>query len=524
MHPAESERDDNSTSYHESSSLVLRSAILTVTPSRSTFPLSLTCDPSSSEVSHTREIAKLEGESHRPETTIGKLPDNILIEIFDFYRKTNFYVVWEWHLLAHVCRRWRQLIFESPRRLNLQILCTDRKPVRKNLRIWPAFPIIIDCTSPWDSITTEGEDNIIAALEHPNRICHVTLSVSERVIARMQEPFPMLTHLVIYSHDGVIPGGFLGGSAPRLLEIETNISLPELSTLLLSTSNLVTLTLYNIPYKSPEAMLACLSALTRLKTLDIWFQEAAPYLDELRPPPVTQFVLPVLNHFQFSGSCEYLENLVARTDSPQLDWIYVKYSNQHFDAPVAQFAKFLDRSMGPKLTLPRCARVYFLGLLFSFTLYRETSPPRSNWALAQDIISCVGNYRQASNIAQSFRQFSAVLSDVVYLTLEVGTMEPCRRTEDADSAEWLHLLRQFSTVQFLYVSEEIAEHVASALEDVTAEMAAEVLPSLDLICLDGQPTSLVEQFVATRQLSGLPVTVVDAKTEFIKRLESSFSK
>jgi hypothetical protein len=52
--------------------------------------------------------------------------------------------VWKWHTLVHVCQRWRQIVFASPRRLNLQILCTHGTPVRKNLGIWPAFPIAID--------------------------------------------------------------------------------------------------------------------------------------------------------------------------------------------------------------------------------------------------------------------------------------------------------------------------------------------------------------------------------------------
>lgn len=48
--------------------------------------------------------------------------------------------------------------------------------------------------------------------------------------------------------------------------------------------------------------------------------------------------------------------------------------------------------------------------------------------------------------------------------------------------------------------------VASAervlLEDVVIEMVAEVLPSLALIYLEGQPTLSFETFSAIRQLSG----------------------
>ncbi|KAH9963476.1 hypothetical protein BGW80DRAFT_1351168, partial [Lactifluus volemus] len=40
-----------------------------------------------------------------------------------------FHQPWEWHRLAHVCRRWRHIIFDSPRSLNLQLFCTYGTPV-----------------------------------------------------------------------------------------------------------------------------------------------------------------------------------------------------------------------------------------------------------------------------------------------------------------------------------------------------------------------------------------------------------
>ncbi|KAI9452424.1 hypothetical protein BJY52DRAFT_1214594, partial [Lactarius psammicola] len=67
----------------------------------------------------------------RHSTTIGVLPGNVLLEIFGFCRNNHDHTrrpVWKWHLLAHVCRMWRQIVFASPRRLNLQILCTPGTP------------------------------------------------------------------------------------------------------------------------------------------------------------------------------------------------------------------------------------------------------------------------------------------------------------------------------------------------------------------------------------------------------------
>jgi hypothetical protein len=58
------------------------------------------------------------------------LPDDVLLEIFDFYvdedlREYDFskHVVEEWQTLVHVCRRWRRVVFRSPCRLNLRLVC-----------------------------------------------------------------------------------------------------------------------------------------------------------------------------------------------------------------------------------------------------------------------------------------------------------------------------------------------------------------------------------------------------------------
>jgi hypothetical protein len=109
-------------------------------------------------------------------------------------------------------------------------------------------------------------DNIIAALEHNDRICELDLfdipsSQLEKVLAAMQQPFPALTRLWLWPRDEtapVVPASFLGGSAPRLQTlILDRIPFPGLPKLLLSATHLVHLDLWRIPhsgYISPEAM------------------------------------------------------------------------------------------------------------------------------------------------------------------------------------------------------------------------------------------------------------------------------
>jgi hypothetical protein len=213
------------------------------------------------------------------------LSDDALLEIFDlcrtdpYFKFGSFGDMWKWHLLVHVCRRWRQIIFESPRRLDLKILCTHETPVRNNLSIWPTLPIVVVCTYFGISISPEGEDNVIAALRHSDRVCSAvrldaTHSELEKMFTVMQVPFPVLKCLEIYSKDEnapILPPGFLGGSAPPLHAlILCDIPSPTLSMLLLSTSNLYKLKLAGIPptgYISPEALVTCLGRIDQTRNI-----------------------------------------------------------------------------------------------------------------------------------------------------------------------------------------------------------------------------------------------------------------
>ena len=83
--------------------------------------------------------------------TIDMLPDNVLLEIFGFCLcdPTRFPLerTKKWQRLVHVCRRWRQIIFSSPRHLDLCLSCSKGLPVRvrDNLKFWPVtMPVAID--------------------------------------------------------------------------------------------------------------------------------------------------------------------------------------------------------------------------------------------------------------------------------------------------------------------------------------------------------------------------------------------
>jgi hypothetical protein len=437
---------------------------------------------------------------------------------------------------VHICRRWRQIIFASPRSLNLKILCTNRTPVRKHLgTIWPAFPIVIDYYTVYSESggIPPNEDNIVAALdsEHLDRVCFIGLRVTgsqlEKIAAVMQEPFPALKHLQIalegeHASAPVLLDGFLGGSAPCLQKIAfSGIPYPALPTLLLSASSLLELDLHSIPpnsHISPEALVTSLAALPRLERFSIEFGSATtPRLDRIYLPPITQSVLPALAFFRFRGRSHYLEDLVARINSPQLSAISIVYLNAPVDFPVTQLVEFIDRSVGLRSTVFRRAHVVVRKRIATFTLYDAKYPclvePYSDWPpFTRD--SEAFDWR-VTHMVQVLSRVSAILSNVVHLQIYKIPHHVC-----IDDVELQRLLCQFSAVQTLRVGWGVAERMARTLEDLTEERVVGLFPFLELICLRSQPTSSIEKFVALRELSGHPITVVDSDEEFDKRLES----
>lgn len=448
------------------------------------------------------------------QTTIDMLPDNALLEIFDSC--VDRARIDAWITLVHVSRKWRNVVFGARHRLNLRLDCRARTPVRKTLHVWPLLPIVIlgNGNQEWDV------GNVIAALEHNDRVCgvelwHIRSSQMDKLLAAMQEPFPALTYLDLVSKDTtarVVPDSFLGGSAPRLRSLSLDrIPLPSLPRLLLSATGLVNLSLCGIPlsgYISPEAMVAGLSVLTRLKSL--WLEFQSPLWEIGRPPPRTRARLPALTHFEFKGMCEYLEDLVARIDTPLLDDLNITFSHQIiFDAP--QLAQLISRT--PKFRASDEACVKFSDLDVSITL------PRGGTfnATLHFAISCTGSLRQLSSLTQVCTSplYQALIPTVECLyILDAEFLRPCWQDniKGEESRQWLQLLRPFTAVNDLYLYREFVPYFATTLQELGAENIAEVLPALRRIFLEDQWLSgsvqkIIERFIALRRRSGDHIVV-----------------
>jgi hypothetical protein len=450
------------------------------------------------------------------------LPDDVLLTIFDFCAGEDRYTkkgieAW-WQTLVHVRRRWRTVVFGSPRRLKLRLACVPETPA-KELDVWPALPLVI---LDGDSISeARGIDNIIAALEHSNRVYRIRLlelgsSSLEEVLAAMQVPFPDLTCLRLSSKDetAVAPDAFLGGSAPLLLSFSSShISFPGLPKFLLSATHLNSLDIQDIPhsgYFSPETLLTALSVFPRLTSLSLGFRSPRSSPDQagrrLHPPKRT--VLPVLTSIDFTGVSEYLEDLVAGIDAPQLDDLFIRFFNDVvFDTP--QLSQFISGS--PPLKSLETAYVSFSDRVAKVRLTPRTPGFRCLPEL-NVIILCNGLDWQVSSLEQVCTSSLPTLSMLEDLYISQNPISQPDWKDNIDNVSWVELLHPFIAVKNLYLSEKFSPRIVPALQELVGGRSTEVLPALQNIFLEGlQPSGPVQegirQFVAMRQVTDHPIAV-----------------
>jgi hypothetical protein len=334
----------------------------------------------------------------------------------------------------------------------------------------------------------------------------------KKLSAAMLVPFPELTDLVLESYgEVVLPDSFLGGSAPRLQKLNLDgIPFPGLPNLLLSITHLVYLYLRNIPhsgYFSPEAMVTTLSTLTRLDKLVLDFQSPLSRPDQAtqRPHPPTRSVSSVLTYFRFKGDSEYLDDLVARIDAPQLNNLHISFFNDIvFDTP--QLIQFICRTPGLK-PLGK-AHVIFDGGAATVNLSSLT--PGADFLSVG--ISCRELDWQFSSLEQVCTSSLPPLSTLEVLYIYQGRSSRTHWQDNIENALWLELLHPFRAVKKLYLSEEFARRIGPALQELVGTSVTEVLPNLQSIFLQGlEPSGPVQegvlQFIATRQVTGDPIAV-----------------
>ncbi|KAH8999918.1 hypothetical protein EDB86DRAFT_3101529 [Lactarius hatsudake] len=352
------------------------------------------------------------------------------------------------------------------------VLRRDEHPRRlesKNLGYWPPFPLILDYRAYCGaddasdkSLTPGDEGDVIAALEHPDRVRYVGISVTRSLLgkmaAAMQDSFPILTHLWLSSDDGnvpALPNTFLGGSAPSLQVAHLEgIPLLAFPKLLSSATDLVNLQLLNIPktgFVLPDAMVAGLTTLTMLETLSIEFQSPTPLPDRRCPPPSTRVPFPSLVTFKFRGVSDYLEGLVARIDAPLLKAVTITYFNQ-LTFQIPRLSEFISHAEGLYFFRFKHARVDFGCNNVYVRLDCDQSEQLEGHLMLQ--ILCQDLEWQVSHVVQILGQCfpTATLSSVGDLSVDTCGLQPSWKEDIDRTTEWPALLRPLTAVETLHIS------------------------------------------------------------------------
>ena len=426
-----------------------------------------------------------------------------------------------WLMLVSVCQKWRQIVFTSPRGLNIRLHCTYKTPVLKALCLWPpAMPITIQYGGApnLDPPAPEDDDNIIAALKQSGRVSSISLTVTSSLrekLSAISESFTELEEFVLCSQDNLqltFPSSFHLGPRLRTLHL-IRIAIPSFPRLLSHSQALVDIQLHEIPitgYFSPEALASALSGTTQIRSLSLHFLSLPPrrsYLS-LPPPPGERVVLPALTFLKYRGTSKYLDSFVARIDAPCLREINTTFFYQPtIDA--SQLGQFIERT--EMHTLRFVAKVEISADAISISFARPTASTDSPPLRLQ--ISCKRLDWQLSCMAQVCDRISPFLSRVI--TLGINTAQPLVGRYDRNSEQWLYLLHsfKFSGAKLFRVAREVATDILCVLGPAN-ERNTTMLPSLryfDVVKhmeMVGPSWDSVQSLITSRWISGRPVHVM----------------
>ena len=459
--------------------------------------------------------------------TINKLPDEVLLDIFGFCMAYPLppppYEDDAWHTLVHVCRWWRYVVFGSSRRLNLRLLCTNGR-LGKTLDIWPELPIVVH-VDDWETLPMPLVTSVISVLKRSDRVCKIIIgNVQNRLLlVTMNEPFPALIELELASFKvglPILPDSFLGGYVPRLRSLKLRgISIPGIRRLLLSTRDLVTLSLgftQKSGYTLPERIVDILSALARLKSLHLRF-EIPPFRIHgagRRPPGtvLTRVVLPVLTTFEFAGNSKFLGDIVSRINAP-LESIAVAMTHTDEDQLEFDISLLGDFIWHTKLlNAPYRADIFFTDYDSGISLFQRKGGV--DFKVLDLAIPCFASDLQLSGLVQVCNSLLLPLPGLEHLSIHKSKSEfwSLRWQVEVENTQWLEFLRSFIAVKDLVLDERVILFLASTLQGLVGEQVTEILPLLQNIVLEGFPSSRpvpkgIATFIAAREVCGCPVVV-----------------
>ena len=464
--------------------------------------------------------------NRRRTVSIHILDDDSLLHMFYLYRPLfrdedgpadwRYSGRW-WYALAHVCRRWRNILLCSATYLGLSLLCTYGTHVPDILAHSPPLPLDVGYFIENRELTTEDEEGIILALKQHDRVHRVRLhsvgSIVQKLIMAMDEECPILEFLYISSsiEDNTtvlrFPESF---QAPHLRYISLgSFALPIASRLLTTAVGLVTLHLFMahpFTYFHPNTLVQWISLMPQLEALEIGFDFSIPKRDVesqlTHTPIIAPIMLPNLHHLGFHGVSTYLEALVHRITAPRLKKLFIEFSNQ-LTLSVPRLLQFIIAAENFRLgnaVLSFDDRSVDAGVYS----YGETDV----YALGI-VMTCCHLDWQASSVAQICNSLSQIFSAVEHLTLQHEVhSESSEEHNDVDHTEWRKLLRPFSNMKTLRIAEGLVKDVSRCLELEDIGLHLELLPELVGLEYFGDTGDAFTSFVDARRKAGHPITLV----------------
>jgi len=256
-------------------------------------------------------------------------------------------------------------------------------------------------------------------------------------------------------------------------------------------------------------MATSISALTSLDSLCLQFRisQLRPDFESRRPPlpPLTRPILPSLTKFEFEGTSEYLEGILAGIDAPRLIDLRITFFNQ-FIFDTSQLFRFISgiptlmASEKCHISLYSQVTLRFSSQTSDYDRVLKVTIPYSwtGWGLSSLEQLCTASFPPVSTLKT--------------LYIFHGSYNPQYWLSDDENPQWLDLLRSFVAVKNLYLSDVMVHHIASALQELVGGRTTEVLPTLENIFLKGFQASGplhegIKKFVAARRPVNRAVSV-----------------
>jgi hypothetical protein len=476
---------------------------------------------------------------------INNLPNELLLEIFDFYRRGihPYDCLWKkkyvWINITHVCGKWRAVMFASSSRLELGIIVGPDKPSDIKTILSGPLPILIDYVFKDKYVTKSAFWRLGAALGHPHRVREISFEGTDGLFEQFSKAtncfFPVLESLSLrfgcrYGRgsspklpDTFLKGPDLSDLHLRRLELK-HVTLKSISGFLSSAKTLTNLILEIDLGENPSAQmrfLVCFQSMRCLRRLDL---STRLYIgiQFLPTPSAPKRIVPLskLTFFRFVGHIQLLDALVARLSAPSLKDVDISFSGANSTiGTIVHLPRFIN---GIK---KRYHAVHLDLRVWSFNLSLLTQSEHINHCKPRFKL-----YQSSRNSDQSFCSSLMQLSDALSTKLtDVGdlrvTIVEVAANPWEDNILWRRFLRQFPNVKALRIAGLKSAQIARIfIRDYTEpDDYLPFLPALEEIELPKLPAlthetrsqlskctaelALFEPFVSARKRTGRPVNV-----------------